>query len=314
MAIQTNLLGPIVHVALSADGRLAAMCTTHDWECEVWTLYPDATPSQFLVDQEPFAFGLAFEPGTGLVLHADAKDGLKVIDDGDECGLEVDAGPLRAFAFSPDGKRLVCGCERWENPSRPNLAVPSRLVGFTRKGKNGAWTQAASADGDGFVFEYVAFLPEGKRFAAVEWSKVKSGREYWQGDVVTLSVRDGKTLAVIGETSIQQPANELVVCGEQLLVRGKNSFHVWSADDLSVKPVQVKTGRTTLTAIAADVSGRCLFTASGSKVTRWDVSNWKPADTYDWQIGPITCLAVSPDGLTAAAGSSTGKVVVWDVE
>jgi WD40 repeat protein len=68
------------------------------------------------------------------------------------------------------------------------------------------------------------------------------------------------------------------------------------------------------TAMAADLHGRFLLTASGSSVIVWDPKTWKIAKTYDWKAGPITCLAVGPDGLTAAAGTATGKVVVWDVE
>jgi WD40 repeat protein len=311
------MFGEMDYIALAGNGRLAAVSTLGDdensaWGCEVWNLPPDPATTTVFLDEEPFAFGLAFDPLTGDVWHGEAKEGLCVNGPDTEGGYEVDGGPLRAFAFSPDGKRLVCGCERWDNPSRPKTNVPSRLVSFTRKGKKGAWAPATSVDGEGFVFEQVTFFGDGKRFAALEWSKVKRGREFRQGDTPTLSVRDAKTLEVVDETTFTTPAEGLAVCGEQLVVRGKNSFRVWSAG-LSTKAAEVKTGGAALTALAADVHGRCLFTASGVKVTRWDVSNWTPADTYDWQIGRITCLAVSPDGLTAAAGSATGNVVVWDV-
>lgn len=296
--------------ALSPEQR-AVLADETAWEAKLWRTV-GAEPV-WEGNPESFVFGLALDPQTGRMVHADAKDG--VYFEGAEGGpFELEDGPLRTFAFSPDGGWFVVGCERWDSPDRPKLSVPSRLVSFTRKGRKGTWMPAARVDGDGFLFEQVAFFSDGTRFAAREWSKVKRGREFRPGDTPTLSVRDAKTLEVVDETTFTTPADELAVCGEQLVVRGKNSFRVWSATDLSAEPVEVKRGRATLTAVAADVHGRSLFTASGNNVTRWDVSNWTPAGTYDWQIGRITCLAVSPAGLTAAAGSASGKVVIWDVE
>ena len=69
-----------------------------------------------------------------------------------------------------------------------------------------------------------------------------------------------------------------------------------------------------VTALAADPLGRFLLTAAGPKVTVWDPATWKPLRAFDWKIGRLTCLAVSPDGTLAAAGGDKGKVAVWDVE
>jgi WD40 repeat protein len=38
------------------------------------------------------------------------------------------------------------------------------------------------------------------------------------------------------------------------------------------------------------------------------------AHTYTWNIGRMRSIAFSPDGTLAAAGSDTGKIIVWDVD
>ena len=38
------------------------------------------------------------------------------------------------------------------------------------------------------------------------------------------------------------------------------------------------------------------------------------AKTFTWNIGKMRSIAFSPDGTLAAAGSDSGKVVVWDVD
>jgi hypothetical protein len=35
---------------------------------------------------------------------------------------------------------------------------------------------------------------------------------------------------------------------------------------------------------------------------------------FDWKIGRVHCLALAPDGMTAAAGGHDHSIVVWDVE
>jgi hypothetical protein len=35
---------------------------------------------------------------------------------------------------------------------------------------------------------------------------------------------------------------------------------------------------------------------------------------FEWQVGQLRSVAVAPDGMRMAAGSATGKVVMWDVD
>ncbi len=46
----------------------------------------------------------------------------------------------------------------------------------------------------------------------------------------------------------------------------------------------------------------------------YDTSNWALATTFTWEVGRMRSVAFSADGLLAAAGSDSGRVVVWDVD
>ncbi len=69
------------------------------------------------------------------------------------------------------------------------------------------------------------------------------------------------------------------------------------------------------TGIAFHPSGRYLAaTSNDATVKLYDTTTWEVARTFTWEIGRMRSIAFSPDGTLAAAGSDTGKVVVWDVD
>jgi WD40 repeat protein len=69
------------------------------------------------------------------------------------------------------------------------------------------------------------------------------------------------------------------------------------------------------TAAAFSPDGKLLATTSNdTTVTMWDTATWQPVQQYGWEIGRLRAVAFAPDGLTCAAGSDTGKVVLFDVD
>jgi WD40 repeat protein len=60
--------------------------------------------------------------------------------------------------------------------------------------------------------------------------------------------------------------------------------------------------------------GSSIATASDDGTVRfWDFATRRQRDCYNWEIGKVTALAFSPDGMRCAAGGEHGRIVVWDV-
>jgi WD40 repeat protein len=69
------------------------------------------------------------------------------------------------------------------------------------------------------------------------------------------------------------------------------------------------------TGLAFHPSGRYLAaTSKDATVKLYDTASWQLATTLTWDIGRMRSIAFSPNGTLAAAGSDTGRIVVWDLD
>ncbi|MBA4191064.1 MAG: hypothetical protein C0467_24020 [Planctomycetaceae bacterium] len=111
------------------------------------------------------------------------------------------------------------------------------------------------------------------------------------------------------DLTISPSAREFVTCHT-------NNLTVWNADDLEARPQRVQNDtRSNFTGIAFHPSGKYLAATSNDQTVKlYDTTTWQVAKTFTWEIGRMRSVAFSPDGTLAAAGSDTGKVVVWDVD
>jgi len=102
----------------------------------------------------------------------------------------------------------------------------------------------------------------------------------------------------------------------RVVATGQNTrLHICDAE-LGDEITQLRTGsRYHFTGIAFHPNGAVAATTSNDRIVRiWDCSTWKEITTFTWDIGAMRSVAFAPDGLRMAAGSSEGRVMVWDVD
>lgn len=74
-------------------------------------------------------------------------------------------------------------------------------------------------------------------------------------------------------------------------------------------------GRKYFGALAFTPGSAHLVTLNNDETVRlWETATWTQARAFDWKIGRLRGVDVSPDGCRMAAGSEKGKVIVWDVD
>lgn len=133
-------------------------------------------------------------------------------------------------------------------------------------------------------------------------------------------IRDTSTAATVREWPIQTLSLEQSAVSPDerwFAILSSNSVAVLDLDNQRVNSAHLlkSADQKHFTGLAFHPSGRFLAaTSNDATVKLYDTSNWSLATTYTWDIGRMRSVAFSPDGLLAAAGSDTGKVVVWDVD
>jgi WD40 repeat protein len=96
--------------------------------------------------------------------------------------------------------------------------------------------------------------------------------------------------------------------GEVLLVRRTD-------EELAIVGRAAHDNAKHFTGLAFHPSGRYLAaTSNDATVKLYDTASWQLATTFTWDIGRMRSVAFSPDGTLGAAGSDTGRIVVWDVD
>lgn len=158
------------------------------------------------------------------------------------------------------------------------------------------------------------FFPDGSHFVTIDYrvdlhpahEQVLVIRAASDGEIVHHWPHPAKLVLGIG----------ISADGQRVMTYAQTGVWLWDLTQTPVTPREFSppTGDKILT---------CAFHPSGTRfatigedrlVNMWDADTLQRRETYQWKIGKINTITFSSDGYRAAVGSSTGTVLVWDVE
>lgn len=200
--------------------------------------------------------------------------------------------------ITPDGDGLVTG----HTPIRCEFAAGAVPV----------W-QAPEPTGPPSVAFAYAIAPDGRHLAAGE---TLSERPYSiSGHRVAVYDMGGSAgPRVFGAVSKFVKRVAWAPDGAHLAAAVDTRVLVWRADGTRAGEFR-SPGTKHVIGLAFHPSGRWLAVADNAGAVRLlDVSTWAEVRCFDWGLPKARSVCFSPDGTLAAAGSDTGRVVVWDVD
>jgi WD40 repeat protein len=295
----------VEQVLFSPDGG-AVLAVAHGW-VQVWRLPAGGKPETLTDDAH--VRHAAFTPDGSKLLAA----GLNLVARDWAGGQATTArlwpgvyAPL--FALTPDGTRAVVV---QNNPHRGSPAWLACLPVDNLDLAAAFW----SRDLPRRCSVRPLFLPDGDEFVVSELGEQVAGTPV----PFRYVVRSARTGEVVRSVEAPDVRTDLFAASpDRRLLAGINGSRVLvlAADDLA-KPVAVlkNDSRKEFTDAAFHPNGKLLATAGNDKTVKfWDTATWQAAKTFTWAAGRMRSIAFSPDGALAAAGTDTGKVVVWDVD
>ena len=206
---------------------------------------------------------------------------------GERTVLRGHTGPVSAFAFSPDGTRVLTGSDDhtarlWDAATGKTLAT---LAGHTSH---------VSA---------VAFSPDGTRVLTGSWDKTARLWDAATGKAVATLVGHTDYVTVVAFS----PHSTRVLTGS-----GDNTARLWDA--ATGKSLATLTGHTGyVLAVAFSPDGARVLTGSGDNTARlWDAATGKSVATLTGHTGYVSAVAFSPDGMRVLTGSVDHTARLWD--
>jgi WD40 repeat protein len=284
---------------------------------DVWDLAGGPNPSARLFADHLIA-GFAVNPvgrwvyiGTGFDYPDESTSAYFVVDlaSGKSSEMGLRAGNAFVLGVHPTGEWLVGFGHRTDRRT-------NRLVRWRQPAAGGPveeWEVNPRAARS--YTRQIACDPGGTRVVTHD---IESGIAV-RDQVYELVIRDPGTGSVRGAVPVPgRTVAQLLFSpdGSRLVIRRGPSLLAWDARDLAGKPQKIRgEGEGHFTGLAFHPTGRYLGATSNDRTVKlYDTATWQLARVFAWDVGRMRSVAFSPDGLLAAAGSDTGRVVVWDLD
>jgi WD40 repeat protein len=294
---------PIRTVAVSPDGRYVAASANRTFAVLHWST---GEPVRRWVASTACS-QIAFAPDGSWVAPGfpDQALELEMLDSEETIRLMTATRAAGGVAVAPDGKKLVA--TQFTGPNKARLA---------------AWELPSlrprpQSEFDGWPpFQRLAFSRNGE-FVAGIWSGVEHEFRPVPAQFELRFARSGGRdygYPPMRGPAYQAPGSVSFTHDSALCAFGwEDEFHV---RDLSTGTSrELKYVKARFSDAAFTGSGRHFATVEDTGVLKfWDTQAWQVVHEYDWQCGPLTCLAFTADGSAGVCGTADGRLVQFDVD
>ena len=335
-------------VLFSADGE--HVCAIAATVGQTWNLRGDATRKS-LSGHTGYITQLAFHPAGRQLISTSRDNSIRFWDAESGSALGSQPGaliPSACLSITPDGKQLCTsevsgGFQFWRVGES---TLPTRAAQMPHGLGAYLWNSVFSSDGR--MVAASGFQGVGLWRVKAASSSADSSDAPWEliakpTDTLSSSLSlstDGRLLAWVDNTALASvwdieagervtlptPISALVPHGIAFLpnsrrfvvITDSGQVQVWNVDSPSqpeftsqATPGQSSTGVNRVFRLSDDGHWLAIF---GSTVTIWDMTKQEPLVSLPWSSSTVTAAAWSLDRRRLALGSSSGEVVIWELD